>query len=352
VAKTSPVRGCLDTAPSSVHPGAGSAGLDLAVPISRGWPLLAALSLALAGCGIVEAVMPPTPAEILAKPAKSGLRDVKVTLATHGTNRLSLGGMGVIAFRPKLASHVIFTGGLGEERIEVDGKTYTRGSLGKWTVSPSTGQVQYGSWADGKDPKLVGEETVHGDKAWHVSATDADGRFDLWVRKSDGYPLKYQSHGLSLLGLEMTFSDFNSGATVAPPPGLQVAANPKTAQVGVGQPARLNFVTVTVIEVDPQWAVTNTFEQPKKGSHFVAVKVQYESIAQQNVSYNQFDWKVVGPTGARFTPSFVPREPQLRSGELQPGKKVYGWIIFEIPDGATGLTLNASIGDDKVLVGL
>jgi hypothetical protein len=322
------------------------------VPIFRVAPLLVAVSLAIVGCGFVDAVKPPTPAEILGMPAKSGLRDVKVRLSTHGTNQLSVGGKGVIAFWPKLASDVVFTGGLAEERIDVDDKTYTRGSLGKWTVSPSKGQVRYGNWADGKDPKLVAEETVHGDKAWHVTASDADGKFDLWVRKGDGYPLKYQSHGLSLLGLEMTFSDFNAGATVEPPPGVQVATIPKTAQVAVGQPARLNFVSVTVTEVDPHWAVTNTFEQPKKGSHFLAVKVQYESIAQQKVSYNQFDWKVTGAAGARFTPSFVPRDPQLRSGDLQPGRTVYGWIVFEIPDGATGLSLNGSIGEDHVVVGL
>jgi hypothetical protein len=322
------------------------------VPNFRVAALLAVVSLAIGGCGFIYAVKPPTPAEILAMPSKSGLKDVKVKVVTHGTNRYSLAGTGVIAFRPKLASHVVFTGGIREEKIDVDGKTYTRGSLGGWSVSPSQSKFRYGSWADGKNPKLVGEEKISGDKAWHVTATDAEGKFDLWVREKDGYPLKYRSPFLSVLGLEMTFSGFNAGATVSPPPVVRVAVKPKAAHVAVGQTAQLNFVSVTVTAVDSHWAVTNTFEQPKKGSHFIAVQVLYKARAQQKVLYNQFDWKVTSSEGARFVPSFVPRDPQLRSGELNPGKNVRGWVVFEIPDGATGLSLNGTVGDDMVFVGL
>jgi len=319
------------------------------VPIFRVALLLAALSVAIAGCGFAGVVMAPTPAEILAMPANSGLKDVKVKLTSHGTNRLALAGQGVIAFRPKLASDVVFTGGLHEEKIEVDGKIYTRGSLGGWTVGPSKGQVRYGSWADGKDPRLVGEETISGDRAWHVTASDAAGKFDLWVRKSDGYPLRYRSEFLSVLGLEMRFSGFNAGATVAAPP---VLAKPKAAHVSVGQAARLNYAAVTVTEVDLSWAVNNAFEQPKKGSHFVAIELLYQATGHEKVPYNEFDWQLTSSAGGRFLPGFAPREPQLRSGQLQPGKRVRGWIVFEIPDGATGLSLNASIGEDKVSVAL
>jgi hypothetical protein len=312
-------------------------------------PPLAALSLAIAGCGLVDAVKPPTPAEILARPANSDLRDVKVTLVTSGTNRLSLTGKGVIAFRPKFASDVLFTGGLREEKIEVDDKIYTRGSLGGWSVVPAKGQVRFGAWADGRDPKLVGEETVNGDRAWHVAATDAAGKFDLWVRKNDGYPLRYRSQFLSVLGLEMKFSGFNTGATIAPP---RAVARPKSAHVTVGQAARLNYVAVTVSEVDPSWAVSNAFEQPKRGSHFVAIQVRYQAIAHDKVKYNEFDWQLTSSAGGRFVPGFAPREPQLRSGELQPGKTVTGWVVFEIPDGATGLSLSGTVGEDKVVVAL
>jgi Domain of unknown function (DUF4352) len=319
------------------------------VPAFRGALTLAALSLALAGCGLVDVIKPPTPAEILARPANSGLRAVKFNIVTHGTNRLSVTGKGAIEFRPKFASDVVFTGGLHEEKIDIDGKMYTRGSLGGWSVEPSKGQIRYGSWTDGKDPKLVGEDTIRGDKAWHVTATDAAGKFDLWVRKSDGYPLRYRSEFLSVLGLEMTFSSYNSNVTIAPPP---VPARPKTAHVSVGEAARLNFVAVTVAEVDARWAVSNSFEQPSKGSHFVAIELLYQATGHEKVMYNQFDWQLTSSTGARFLPGYAPREPQLRSGQLQPGQQIRGWIVFQIPDGAAGLSLNGSIGNDKVLVGL
>jgi hypothetical protein len=285
-------------------------------------------------------------------PAKSGPTDAKLSFKPHGTSAISLTGKGVLVFRPKLASHVAFTGGFGEERIEIDGKAYTRGSLGKWNVGSSKGHLRYGGWADGKDPSVVGEETVSKDKAWHVTATDDDGKFDLWVRESDGYPLRYQSKSLSLLGLEMSFSDFNTGVTVAPPPGLQLAVTPKIARVAVGQAAQLNFFSVTVTEVDSHWTNTNSFEQPRKGSHFVTVRVQYQATGQEKASYNQFDWTLTDPPGSRFIPSFVPRDPPLRSGELEPGRTVKGWIVYEVPDTATGLTLNGSVGVDRVSVGL
>src|ERR1700694_2161815 len=92
--------------------------------------VLATVSLALAGCDLATKIKPPSPSEILAMPAKSGPTDAKLNFKPHGKSAISLTGKGVLVFRPRLASHVVFTGGFGEERIEIDGKAYTRGSLG------------------------------------------------------------------------------------------------------------------------------------------------------------------------------------------------------------------------------
>lgn len=297
---------------------------------------------------------PPTPAQILGAPSKAGLKDMhaKITGSNGGTG---LTGDGTIILAPKSAIRMALTAstGLGPiafEFISIDGKDYSRVGNAKFAVTDSKDTSKSGAWADGKNPKLVDEPTVNGDKTWHVKATNGSGDdFELWVREKDGYPLKYAGSGSQAFTME--FSEFNRGGTVAAPQSDQVTPPTKDAQGSVGQPLQLNGVNLTVATIQKNFVPDNQFERPKTGNSFIAVELIYQSTGSDKVSYNPFDWTVKDSSGAEYKTAYVSKEPQLHSGDLtKSGDKVRGWIVFELPTSASGFTLSAKIGNDTASV--
>lgn len=322
----------------------------------------AAALVALTGCGGggsgLLGLGPPTPSQILAKPAASGIKEMHMKITGKGTNGAALTGEGTLELSPKKASKMVVTAPLGllgnvsVEYVTVDGTDYTRLGSGKYDAKPTTaGNSQSGGWADGKNPKLVGEETVIGDKVWHVKATDSSGDdFELWVREKDGYPLRYKSDSSS--GFSMEFSDFNAGGAISAPSADQVKPAPKNATGTVGQPVKLTLGTITVSQVDKSFTPDNQFETPKAGNSFVAVEILYQATGTDKLSYSPSDWKIKDGSGAEFTSAYVSKTPELQSGDLNPGEKVRGWEVFEVPTGDPGLTINGKIGDDTITVTL
>jgi hypothetical protein len=340
-------------------------GNGVVVKVGSRYPraLAAALALvALTGCGGGGSgflgLGPPTPAQILAKPAAAGIKEMHMKITGKGTNGTALAGEGTLELAPKKASKMVVTaavgllGNISIEYVTVDGTDYSRIGSGKYDAKPTTaGNSQSGGWADGKNPKLVGEETVNGDKVWHVKATDSSGDdFELWVREKDGYPLRYKSDSSS--GFSMEFSAFNVGDAISAPSADQVKPAPKNATGTVGQAVKLTLGTITIAQVNKNFTPDNQFETPKAGNSFIAVEILYEATGTDKLSYNPFDWKVKDGSGAEFTSAFVTKTPELHSGDLNPGEKVRGWEVFEVPTGDPGLTINAKIGDDSISVTL
>jgi hypothetical protein len=71
---------------------------------------------------------------------------------------------------------------------------------------------------------------------------------------------------------------------------------------------------------------------PDEGNKFVAVEVVYENISNKPVSYNVYDWTLFDSDSYSYQPTISIKEPTLNSGDLNSGKKVRGWITFEVPD--------------------
>lgn len=217
-------------------------GYDWAVTRRGSLPGLAAgllLTAVLAACGSgsTAPAKPPTATEILAKPEKAnGLTAAHFTMSTvipvaSGVTA-SATGEGVIVYKPQPAMHATFAASAGGQTltiqvITVGGTDYTlvTPGPGKWLSSPSTSNPA--TLTDSTDASYVGEESLPQGKAWHVKAKAKNGDpFDVWIRESDGYPLKYaitQAGGSGSLSL--TFDKFNTGETVTAPPAAQVQAS-------------------------------------------------------------------------------------------------------------------------------
>ena len=301
---------------------------------------------------------PPTAKEILAKPANSGLKDAHIKISGHitsGALSMDLTGDGVILLKPKSASDIRVQGNLGSipiaiEALSIDGKDYQRTGAEKWTVSEGKSSV---AWSDAKDASLVGEESLPEGKAWHVKGTGSDGKpFDVWVRESDGYPLK----ALAAFGdsgtMTMIFDKFNTGATVTAPASSELKPQAKSLTGKVGTAAALNSATVTVVSTDLDYKSSDQFTQPKAGNRFVTVEILYENTGTEKVSYNPLDWKLSDASGFSYDYSYSGKGPELHSGDLSPGEKARGFITYEVPQAATGLVLELALGDDTLTVPL
>lgn len=83
---------------------------------------------------------------------------------------------------------------------------------------------------------------------------------------------------------------------------------------------------------------------PEGGNEFVKVEVSIENNSDNQISYNTFDWKIQNSNGV-----IKDIDGGLNSGELAPGGKVTGFMIFQVPAGDTGLVLsyNPSFFSDK-----
>ena len=125
------------------------------------------------------------------------------------------------AFRLKVQGMV---GGasVSEEVITKGGTDYVRQGAQKFKASLSTQTSDVNSWQDATNATLLGKEQSATGTAWHVKASSKHGNpFEAWIRKSDGYLLRYV--GTSKSGKTMfsySMERLNTGVTIdAPMPG-------------------------------------------------------------------------------------------------------------------------------------
>lgn len=188
----------------------------------------------LAACGGPGAPLgPPSPQDILAKPAHAGnLKDAHFLVTGKFSNQgvsVNITGDGALVYKASGAGRFKFQTAVAGQQISfedlsINGTDFTFivPGNGKWTSKASTSGLGPNSFAGTSAFKYVGEETLPNGKAWHASAKDKDGNpFDGWIRESDGYPLKYviTQQGNALV---LTFDKYNTGASITAPPASQV----------------------------------------------------------------------------------------------------------------------------------
>jgi Domain of unknown function (DUF4352) len=146
-----------------------------------------------------------------------------------------------------------------------------------------------------------------------------------------------------------------SGPVGQGPPSSSVSsptadqATPPTNTAGrLGTAAQLSMLRVTALSKQGNVVSENQLETPKAGNQFLALEVLYEATGTQKLSFNPFsEWKISDAAGQVYPATYVSgKSPELQSGELAPGDKARGWITFEIPAGAAGLTAIVVIGNE------
>jgi len=288
------------------------------------------------------------------------MKDGHFTVKAHVTSgalTVDLTGDGTMVLKPKYGVSFHLQGSVGQlpialDEITVDGQSYSRLGSQKW--SQSTSQSEPGnSGSNPKNAKLAGEDSLSTGKSWHIQATDSTSNqpFDMWVRESDGYLVKYAG-SLATGTISLEFDKYNTGATVSAPPSADVQPPAKNISGQVGVAMALNGVSVTVVTADLNAKSGNDFITPKAGNRFVAVQVLYEDTGTDPYDYNPFDWKLTDSAGFSYDSAFTEIGPQLNSGTIQPGEKARGFITYEVPVSATGLQLRLTSGGDTGTVPL
>jgi len=253
---------------------------------------LGALSLlvALAACGANSQSAPPTAQQIGNGAAHSAMKDAKlaisgsITTSSSGISfTLTMTGTGEIVVKPAPAYQMTINmnmtsqqvnGTIAADLIQVGSKMYTRTQINfpglpvpssnKYTETDAPASKSSLLPTGATNLKVVGEDTIRGDKCWHLTgviSTNAQGtpvaagtsgansvHVDEWVRESDYYYVRLKLDtlpGLSLpfggtsasgtpsstetptsanAGFTFDLSNYDQGATVTAPSADQIGS--------------------------------------------------------------------------------------------------------------------------------
>jgi hypothetical protein len=187
---------------------------------------------------------------------------------------------------------------------------------------------------DNRDPpgnlRVASWDRVGTEPAWHLTADDG---YDWWIGVRGGYPLKMVHQG-DTGPTVYTFDRFNSSASIQLPSADQLST--KLAQGKVGDRLQLQSVQAQVTQVNPKHRAA---ARSHPGNHYVAA---YLIITNTGPAPLHFDGLLITTdrTGFRYADdSYLAPEPQLGAQDVDPGQSVQGWLSYEVPDGARGLTL-------------
>ena len=158
----------------------------------------------------------------------------------------------------------------------------------------------------------------------------------------------------ALVGGELPGADASAAPSLAPAAGESAAPlaeeSPEatdapaeaatTAPVaGVGDTLARDDLELTLLKADWKPDISDSFYQPDKGKKYVSFLVRYEAI-EDGADYNIIFWDALDASGKRYEAQVLGQiEPDLTVGDLAAGKKVQGWVTYEVPAGVNELQL-------------
>ncbi|MBN1618471.1 DUF4352 domain-containing protein [Candidatus Dojkabacteria bacterium] len=91
---------------------------------------------------------------------------------------------------------------------------------------------------------------------------------------------------------------------------------------------------------DP-YVETDEYLQPDAGNKCVAFEVEIEnSTSGDSLSYSDYDFTLYDSDGYSYDSSWLcTKEPSLGTGEINAGKKVKGWVTFEVLEESEGFSV-------------
>jgi len=101
------------------------------------------------------------------------------------------------------------------------------------------------------------------------------------------------------------------------------ASGAPAKEAGVGDTLSRDDLELTLLKADWKPDISDSFYQPGEGQKYVSFLVRYEALedgAEYNKSGTRYEAEVLGQI-----------EPDLTVGQLAAGKKVQGWVTYEVP---------------------
>jgi hypothetical protein len=323
---------------------------------NAGWIVPAAVLCAGAGaaCAGPLSAGPRSAGDLWDRPAESNVRNAHATVAGSGDG-MTFQGDGLVVFRPRMALSLhlqTLTGTLPAELdvLEVGGATYQRAATDQKWVRSSTSPPDP-TWENATDPRLIGQDRIGGDPAWHLRATRGSVPVDMWVRQHDGYPLRLVTPNGKGATFTFTFDRFNTGVQVDAPPPVQLKPAPRSLRGGVGDSLALNAARLTVPSVDDDAQSDDDLVVPRPGNRLVVVEVLVENISSGPLS-TFFDWRLADAKGFAWDQALAVRQPSFEGGELDPGESARGFLTYEVSRSATSLTLTVKVDGDTAAFAL
>ncbi len=292
----------------------------------------------------------PSAVDLWALPGGSRVHDAHATITALGTAaRVVLQGDGIVVFKPRTAMSLRLQSPPGAmpgelDVLEAGGVTYERTAAGKrWARSARPAPDPTGARAT--TPTLLGQETLVGGRAWHLMASRAGSPVEMWVRMSDGYPLKLVTAGAGGTIFTFAFDRFNTGAGVAAPLAVELEPPARHLSGGLGDTLPLNAARIAVVSIEDGAVADGELVQARPGNRFVLVEVTVENTSDGQL--NTFlDWRLTDAVGGAWEPALSVREPAFAGGELVPGGTSRGFLTFEVPGTIAPLMLTVRLDDD------
>jgi hypothetical protein len=298
----------------------------------------------------------PNASDLWGRPLQSGVRNAHATVtAAGGTSGETLQGDGTVVFKPRTAMSLRLRTRLGPvpgelDVLEVGGVTYQRAAAGqKWQRSAAPALDP--TWGGATDPRLLGDATIGGAGAWHLRATRGGSAVEMWVRKSDGYPLEIVTSNGAGTVFRFVYDQFNAATAVVAPSPPDIKPPARVVSGRVGDTLSVNGARITVISCDDDAVPDDDSVAPRPGNRFVVVEVAVENTGGGNLS-TFFDWQVTDSARETWSQAVAVREPSFLGGELAPGESAQGYLTYEVSGTASHLVLSAKLGDDTATFAL
>jgi hypothetical protein len=130
-----------------------------------------------------------------------------------------------------------------------------------------------------------------------------------------------------------------SGAPVAEPT-VEASAEASAAPVArVGDTLSREDLALTLLKADWRPDISDSFYQPGAGQKYVSFLVRYKAL-EDGADYNITFWDALDTSGKRYEAEVLGQiEPDLAVGDLAAGKKMQGWVTYEVPNDVNALQL-------------
>jgi len=207
--------------------------------------------------------------------------------------------------------------------------------------------------AKASSARVVGQATVKGDPAWIIEGTDELGYpFLVWLRKSDSYPLRYEStpnQKTNFLDIQITLDHFNTGVTVTPPRQDQLSPELWGTSYGRERSIPLDGGGVTVHNPIFDCDGGEFVDDSRPDTYPVLVPFTY-AAGGSSLAVDPRVWKVYDDSRQPYSPQTIGSAAKLQAQSLPAAGTSSGSLCFLIPWTQNQVTLIGNLASGLVSV--